>query len=69
MLSERVAYPRRAIQEFPPAIGATIVQRIGAFRAKGAFERADERARLTGRQVYAATLAIRAHLEHQPNFS
>src|ERR1700710_851940 len=58
--------PRRPVRQFAAASRATIVQRIGAFRAKGAFEAADECARGLGGKIGAAAFAVGAHLErHQ----
>ena len=57
-------HPCRSVEQFAAAIGAAVIERFGAFRAEGAFERADERARCLRRKVGAAAFAIGAHFEH-----
>ena len=57
--------PRRPVQQLAAAIGAALVERVSALRAVGAFKAADEGAGEFGRQVAAAALAVRAHLQHQ----
>src|SRR5690242_19951915 len=58
--------PRRAVDQLAAAVGTHVVQRFGAWRAEGAFEAADERARRLGGQVRPATFAVGAHFEgHQ----
>ena len=64
MALERIAGPRRPIEQFATAIRAMLVERIGAVRAEGAFERADERAGLVRRKIDAAAFAVGAHVEH-----
>src|SRR3546814_5536078 len=64
MPRQRIPHPRRPVHQLPAAIGATIVQRLRAGRAKAAFEGTDERPRLIGGQVDPATLAIGPHLKH-----
>lgn len=64
MRPQRLADPRRPIDQLAAAIGAKLVERIGAFGAESAFERADERAGLIGGQIDAAAFAIGAHFEH-----
>lgn len=56
--------PRRAVHQLAAAIGATVVEILGAFGAEGAFERADERAGRVGGQARTAGFAIGAHFEH-----
>ena len=65
MAFERVVDARGPVHQFATAIGAAIVERLGALRTKSAFERADERAGFIGGQVGAAAFAIRAHFEHR----
>lgn len=55
---------RGAIHKLTAAIGADIVKFFGAWRAEGAFEAANERARRFGGQISAATFAVGAHVEH-----
>ena len=64
-LRGRFAEPRRAVEQFAAAIVATLVERVCAGRAEGAFERADERARRIGRKFGGTAFAAGAHLEHQ----
>ena len=61
---QHLAHTRGAVEQFPAAIGAPLVQRIDAIGAEGVFQRADERAALVGGQIDAAAFAIGAHLEH-----
>ena len=65
MIGQRLADAGRAVHQLAGAVGASIVQRLGARRAEGAFERADERAGRIRRQVRAAALAIGVHPQHQ----
>ena len=64
MARQRCTDARRPVEQFAAAIRAMLVQRIGADRAEGAFERTDERAGLLGRKIGAATFAIGAHFAH-----
>ena len=57
--------PRRPVRQLTAAIGAAIIQRLGTFRAEGAFERADERSGRLGGEIAPAALAIGAHVKHQ----
>ncbi len=59
---------RRAVHQFAAAIGAKVIERIGAFRTKRAFKRADKGAGGIGRKVTAAFFAIGAHFEHNQEF-
>ena len=65
MARKRIAYACRPVHQFPAAIRATIIKRLGTRSAKGAFERADESARLRSGQILAASFAIRTHIQHQ----
>ncbi|CAD7336876.1 hypothetical protein SPHS6_01238 [Sphingobium sp. S6] len=65
MADERITCPRWAIHQLPTAIGATVVQRLCAASAKGAFERTDECPRVCRWQVHATPFAIRTHVKHQ----
>jgi hypothetical protein len=69
MFLQRRARTRWTVKQFSTAIGTTIVKRIGALCTEGALERTDESARLIGRQIATATLAIGAHLQHRVVFS
>ncbi len=64
MALQRRAGAGRPVHQLAAAIGAAIVERVGAFGAEGAFERTDERPRRGGGQVDAAAFAIGAHVEH-----
>src|SRR3569832_2541727 len=65
IFGEHLVDPRRPIHQFAAAIGAAVVELLGAFGAEGAFERADEGAGFVGGQVDAAAFAVGAHLEHE----
>lgn len=52
------------VHQFAAAIGAYVVERLGAFGAIGAFEGADESAGSLGGEVDAAFLAVGTHFEH-----
>ena len=54
----------RPVGQLAAAIRATIVEIFSAFRAKRAFERADERAGVFSRDIHAAFFAIGPHFEH-----
>src|ERR1700712_2471736 len=57
---------RGPVRQLAATSRATVVQRIGAFRAIRAFEAADERTRGLGGEGGAAAFAVGAHLErHQ----
>ena len=64
MTLQRVAGARRPIEQFAAAIGAMLIEIVGALRAEGAFERADERTTVIGREIGAAAFAVGAHFEH-----
>ena len=57
--------PRGPVQQLAAAIGAALIQLVGASGAKGAFEAADKCTGGLSRQVGAATLAVRAHFKHR----
>ena len=57
--------PRWSIHQLAAAIGAAIIERLGAGGAERAFEAADERAGGFGWQIGAAALAIGAHFKHR----
>ena len=69
MLGVQVLCPRRAVKQLTSAVGAALVQPIGTFRTKGAFEAADHRQAFR-RQILVAALAIRPKLQrHDPVLS
>ena len=53
------------VQQFAAAIGAALVELVGALGAEGAFEAADKCTGSFGRQVGAAAFAIGAHFKHR----
>ena len=55
----------RSVEQFAAAIGAAVIQTVGAGGAEGAFKAANERAGCFGRKVAAAAFAIGAHFKHQ----
>jgi hypothetical protein len=55
---------RWPVHELAAAVGAEIVERIGAFGAERAFEAADEGPRRLCREVNTAAFAIGAHFQH-----
>ena len=57
--------PRGPVQQFAAAIGAALVELVGASGAKGAFEAADKCTGSFGRQISAAAFAIGAHFKHR----
>ena len=57
--------PRGPVQQLAAAIGAALVELVGALGAEGAFEAADKRAGGFGWQVGAAAFAIGAHFKHR----
>jgi len=65
LLRSRLAQPCRPVEQFATAVRTPLVECVGALRAEGAFERADERARCIGGQVGRAAFAGGAHLQHQ----
>ncbi len=56
--------PGWPVRQLTAAIGATIIQRLGASGAEGAFERADESTGCLGGKIAAAAFAIGAHFQH-----
>jgi hypothetical protein len=58
----RRSLPARARHQFPAAIWAETIHFIGATRAEGTLERADESFAIAG-QKFFASLTFRAHLE------
>jgi hypothetical protein len=60
-----VLCPSRPVEQFTAAVGAAIIERLGTFGAKGAFERTDEGAGGLSQQVHAAFFAIGAHFKHR----
>jgi len=62
---QRLVDARGAIEQLAAAIGAALIERVGAIGAEGILQRADERAALVGGQVDAAAFAIGAHVEHR----
>lgn len=64
MLLQCPADARGAIEQLAAAIGAALIERVGAIGAEGVLQRTDKRAALVGGQVDAAAFAIGAHLEH-----
>lgn len=69
VVGERRAYPCRAVEQFAAAIGAMLVECVGAFSAEGALERTDGRARRIGGKIGAAAFAIEMHGEHGRGYS
>ena len=61
---QRLVDARGTIEQLTAAVGAALVERVGAIGAEGIFQRADERAALVGGQIDAAAFAIGAHVEH-----
>ena len=57
--------PRGPVQQLAAAIGAALVELVGASGAKGAFEAADKCTGGFGRQISAAAFAIGAHFKHR----
>ena len=55
---------RWAVHQLAAAVGAAVIQILGAFGAEGTFERADEGAGRFGGKADTAHLAIGAHFEH-----
>ena len=61
---QRRAFTQRPVEQIAAAVRTNLVERVGAVRAEGTFERADEGAMDIGRQVLAALFAIGSHLKH-----
>lgn len=64
MLLQCLADARGAIEQLAAALGAALIERVGAIGAEGVLQRTDKRAALVGGQIDAAAFAIGAHLEH-----
>ena len=56
---------RGPVQQLAAAIGAALVELVGALGAEGAFEAADKCSGGFGRQISAAAFAIGAHFKHR----
>ena len=65
VLVEQRLGARRAVEQFPAAIGAAFVHVFCTIRTKCAFEGADKGTTNMGGQVCAAAFTIGPHLEHQ----
>ena len=57
--------PRGPVQQLAAAIGAALVELVGALGAEGAFEAADKCTGGFGQQVRAAAFAIGSHFKHR----
>src|SRR3546814_10411600 len=61
---QRGAFAQRAVEQIAAAIGAALVELVGAVGATGALERADEGAVDIGGQIAAAAFAIGSPFQH-----
>jgi hypothetical protein len=67
-LRQRRTFAQGPVEQVATAIGTTFIELVGATRAKGALERADEGAMDVGGQIASAAFAIGSHFKHSQNF-